>query len=179
MSGGPRPAVHPRPSGVDRERAADRLRKACAEDRLSVQTFAARLELAYSARTEAELARLFSDLPEPRLFNRLVFAAAKSVSRWTDQLVEAWREPRTRRLALTTHDDVVLGRSRMCDCVIGEPRVSRRHARLRYRDGSWWLVDLGSSNGTFVNGWRVWDETEVRPGDEISFGDARFILAAP
>ncbi|HMC72229.1 MAG TPA: FHA domain-containing protein, partial [Mycobacteriales bacterium] len=91
----------------------------------------------------------------------------------------AWREPRTRRLPLSTRDDVSLGRSRSCDCVIGDADVSRRHARLRHRDGRWWLADTGSANGTYVNGWRVTDELEVRPGDEVAFGHAHFILDAP
>jgi pSer/pThr/pTyr-binding forkhead associated (FHA) protein len=80
-------------------------------------------------------------------------------------------------LALPASDGLVtLGRSRDCDCVLAEPSVSRRHAELR-RDGeSWLLRDLGSRNGTRVNGVRLLGETEVCPGDRVSFGDARFRL---
>ena len=169
----------PRPSYADRERAADRLREACADDRLSLDTFAERLDVAYAARTEAELARLFADLPKPRWLSRLAYTAVNAASRWTYQLGEAWREPRARRLSLCTRHDVLLGRSQACDYVIGDPDVSRRHARLRHRDGRWWLADIGSANGTYVNGWRVAEEFEVRPGDEVWFGHAHFILAAP
>jgi pSer/pThr/pTyr-binding forkhead associated (FHA) protein len=71
---------------------------------------------------------------------------------------------------------VLLGRSRDCDCVVSEPSVSRRHAELR-RQGRHWLVrDLGSRNGTRVNGLRVLEETEVRPGDRLSLGEVRFRL---
>jgi len=174
-----RPAAQPRPSSAERERAADRLREACADDRLSLQTFAARLELAYAAQTEAELARLFADLPEPSWFGRVALRAVTAASRWTSQLDAAWREPRTRRLSLSTGADVLLGRSPLCDCVIADPDVSRRHARLRHGDGRWWLADMRSANGTYVNGWRVSNEVEVQPGDEVSFGDAHFILEAP
>ena len=179
MSSPSHPTLRSRPSYAARERAANRLREACADERLSLQTFVARLELAYAARTEAEIDRLFADLPEPGWLSRLAFTAVNAVSRWTYQLGEAWREPRTRRLALSTRQDILLGRSGACDYVIGDPDVSRRHARLRYRDGTWWLADIGSVNGTYVNGWRVADEIEVRPGDEVWFGHAHFILAAP
>jgi pSer/pThr/pTyr-binding forkhead associated (FHA) protein len=75
--------------------------------------------------------------------------------------------------------DVLLGRSPDCDCLISDPSVSRRHARIRY-DGERWLVaDLGSLNGTRLNGWRIAEETEVRPGDRLSLGPARFRLTAP
>jgi hypothetical protein len=51
--------------------------------------------------------------------------------------------------------------------------VSRRHARIRASDGGYRLEDLGSSNGTFVNGGRV-TEAPLRPGDEVSIGGTRF-----
>jgi hypothetical protein len=51
--------------------------------------------------------------------------------------------------------------------------VSRRHARLRAADGGYRVEDLGSSNGTFVNGGRV-TEAPLRPGDEVSIGGTRF-----
>lgn len=48
--------------------------------------------------------------------------------------------------------------------------VSGRHAELRYGDGGWRLVDVGSRNGTFLNGRRVEGEMVVKQGDEISLG---------
>jgi pSer/pThr/pTyr-binding forkhead associated (FHA) protein len=80
-------------------------------------------------------------------------------------------------LALPATDGpVTLGRSRDCDCVLAEPSVSRRHAELRRAGEHWRLRDLGSRNGTRVNGVRLLDEAEVCPGDRVSFGDARFRL---
>jgi pSer/pThr/pTyr-binding forkhead associated (FHA) protein len=89
----------------------------------------------------------------------------------------AWMRPHVPMLALPASERrVVLGRSRDCDCVLAGPSVSRRHAELR-RDGARWLLrDLGSRNGTRVNGVRLLDEAEVAPGDRVSFGDARFQL---
>lgn len=63
----------------------------------------------------------------------------------------------------------VLGRSHTCDVVVPTPEVSRRHAQLELRGDQYWLVDLDSTNGTFVNGERV-EESRVRPGDVIRLG---------
>jgi hypothetical protein len=65
-----------------------------------------------------------------------------------------------------------LGRSRQCDVVVDDPNVSRTHAELRPRGGSWVLTDLGSTNGSSVNGQRIDAPTVVRPGDEIELGTA-------
>jgi hypothetical protein len=65
---------------------------------------------------------------------------------------------------------VVLGRSRQSDVVLQDPNVSRRHAEIRPRGGSWVLTDLGSTNGSRING-RTIDRPEVlKPGDEIELG---------
>jgi hypothetical protein len=63
-----------------------------------------------------------------------------------------------------------LGRSRQCDVVLGDPNVSRQHAELRPRGGSWVLTDLGSTNGSRINGHPVERSEVVRPGDEIELG---------
>ena len=65
---------------------------------------------------------------------------------------------------------VSLGRSRQCDVVLGDANVSRRHAEVRPRGGSWVLTDLGSTNGSRLNG-RTVEHTEVlKPGDQIELG---------
>jgi hypothetical protein len=63
-----------------------------------------------------------------------------------------------------------LGRSRQCDVVINDPNVSRQHAELRPRGSSWVLTDLGSTNGSRINGHPVERSEVVRPGDEIEIG---------
>jgi hypothetical protein len=63
-----------------------------------------------------------------------------------------------------------LGRSRQCDVVINDPNVSRQHAELRPRGSSWVLTDLGSTNGSRINGHPVERSEVVRPGDEIELG---------
>ncbi|HEU5059412.1 MAG TPA: FHA domain-containing protein, partial [Kofleriaceae bacterium] len=47
--------------------------------------------------------------------------------------------------------------------------VSRLHAQLRWVNGGWVLSDLGSMNGTWVNGWRI-DEAWIRDGDRVQLG---------
>ena len=69
----------------------------------------------------------------------------------------------------------MIGRSSACQIVLGDDTVSRRHAELRYEDGRWLLRDLGSSNGTYVNG-RCVTEAEVRAGDVIHLGGCRLRL---
>jgi len=63
-----------------------------------------------------------------------------------------------------------MGRSRQCDVMVDDPNVSREHAEIRPRGGSWVLTDLGSTNGSRLNGRRL-DHSEVlKPGDEIELG---------
>ena len=64
---------------------------------------------------------------------------------------------------------VVLGRSRECDIQLTDANVSRRHAELRQEGASYWIVDLGSTNGMEVNGKRV-KRAKLRAGDTITLG---------
>jgi FhaA, N-terminal domain/FHA domain len=74
------------------------------------------------------------------------------------------------RRLLVGPSGVTLGRSRQCDIVLSDPNVSRQHAEIRPRGGSWVLVDLGSTNGSRINGRSVEAPEVVRPGDEIELG---------
>ncbi len=64
----------------------------------------------------------------------------------------------------------VLGRSRDCEVVLADANVSRRHAEIRPRGGSWVLTDLGSTNGVTVNGVAVDRPRVLSPGDVIELG---------
>jgi hypothetical protein len=64
---------------------------------------------------------------------------------------------------------VVIGRSRDCDIQLADTNVSRRHAELRQEGASYWIVDLGSTNGLEVNGKRV-KRAKLRSGDTITVG---------
>ena len=59
---------------------------------------------------------------------------------------------------------VNIGRADFNDIVLAEPSVSTAHAKLQRRDGLWVVSDLGSTNGTYVEGEPVADETPLAPG---------------
>ncbi len=68
---------------------------------------------------------------------------------------------------------VTLGRSRQCEIVLDDPNVSRQHAEIRPRGGSWVLTDLGSTNGSSVNGRRIDGPEVLKPGDELELGTSQ------
>jgi hypothetical protein len=68
-----------------------------------------------------------------------------------------------------TRTPIVIGRMSSSDIVLADPNVSRRHAELRHEGSRWMLVDLGSTNGTLVNG-KLAREHEINDGDRLAFG---------
>jgi hypothetical protein len=167
-----------RPSTADRRRIARLLERRSADGSISLNTFAARVERASTARSRAELADLVADVRKPSPVRRRAMRAVGWLSALAADLESAWRAPRTPILALPASPArlTTIGRSPECDCIVGDPTVSRRHAQLHRQDERWIIRDLGSRNGTWVNGMRVTEETEVRPGDRISFGTTAFHL---
>ena len=71
---------------------------------------------------------------------------------------------------------LVIGRDRDAQLVLPDAEVSRRHARLETQDGTVFLRDLGSSNGTFLNGKRLTSAIELREGDVVDVGTTRLIV---
>lgn len=70
-----------------------------------------------------------------------------------------------------------LGRASANDIVLADPKVSRRHALIQVqKQYQFWLIDLGSSNGTFLNGHRVTQPVQLRNQDQIEVGPFRFIF---
>jgi FHA domain len=68
--------------------------------------------------------------------------------------------------------DEVLGRDPSAGITIADPGVSRRHARVVHDDSGVWIADLGSTNGTFLNGERLVSPTQLHDGDQLRFGDS-------
>jgi DNA-binding response OmpR family regulator len=76
-------------------------------------------------------------------------------------------------------DTITIGRAVENSIVITSKRVSREHARIRREGRRWYLEDLRSSNGVFLNEERVLSAMELRDGDHIHIGDVTFIYHDP
>ena len=70
---------------------------------------------------------------------------------------------------------LIVGRDPFADLPIDEPLVSRQHARLEQRADNWFVLDLGSTNLTRVNG-EVIAERQLRHADEVRFGRAQCVF---
>ena len=70
-----------------------------------------------------------------------------------------------------------IGRGATNTLVVQDETISARHAAIEYRDGRWWLHDLDSTNGTYINRRRLAGTTELRPGDLRHFGRVGFQFA--
>jgi FHA domain-containing protein/uncharacterized protein DUF1707 len=153
-----------RPSEDTRSHTLAALRRGYVSGRLHTDTFSLRVEQALTADSRVELRELAADLPHRRWRDRMrALGPARRGHGWL-------ADP-----ALLDTARLTLGRAEDCQLVFCDDTVSRHHARLELRDGRWFLVDLGSSNGTVVNGRRVRD-AEVRAGDRVRLGGAGFTL---
>jgi hypothetical protein len=84
--------------------------------------------------------------------------------------------PSGERFTLSEHI-IGIGRHPDCNLVLADPNVSRNHAEIRPSGDRYTVVDLGSTNGTRVNGVRV-DERVLHDGDELTFGSTRMRFEA-
>lgn len=89
-----------------------------------------------------------------------------------------WEKPQVQAALWARHGCTIplgirclLGRASSNDITLHSANVSRRHALIEQRDGAWWLEDLASRNGTFVNGVRVGSPTRIRDGAKLCFAD--------
>jgi len=74
-----------------------------------------------------------------------------------------------------TNNEVFIGRHEQCELVLHDPEVSRRHLKIAPGETGWWLDDLGSTNGSFVNGQRITHQTAVL-GDRIQIGQSVLVI---
>ena len=75
-------------------------------------------------------------------------------------------------------EETVLGRSRVCDIQLHDPKISRQHAMLRLYQGRYFLQDMQSSRGTLVNSQPVQTHL-LEDGDQIRMGDSVMVFRAP
>jgi hypothetical protein len=91
------------------------------------------------------------------------------------ELVLLGKAPQTWPISKST---LIIGRSDECDVVLTDPGASRRHAEIRREGDEWVIIDLGSTNGTELNGRRV-NRHRVSPGDRILIGGATLEFRRP
>jgi pSer/pThr/pTyr-binding forkhead associated (FHA) protein len=76
-----------------------------------------------------------------------------------------------------TSPEIVIGRHPRCEWVLANDTVSSRHARMVYHHDQWWLEDLGSRNGTFLNGAALTAPAVLANMDQVRCGKVNFSIA--
>jgi len=183
-------------SDADRERVLSELTERYAEGRLSSDTFMGRMDATLAARYHEELHLQLAELPHRwRLSDVARTAAARMTARARSlgSAVSATRAARSGRpgraaapppqqrifelvLPVGLQPGFTIGRDLRCDFTVPDLSVSRWHARLHKEEDGWRISDLGSTNGTRLNGWRVTTSVPVAPGDSVSLGSVTFVI---
>jgi len=191
---------------ADRDEVLGELRLRYAEGRLSNDTFLSRMDAVLSARYRAELDAQLVDLPPPGGRRAQLRGLRLRVAWWLSRLAAvlpgrgaplpselaasaivlppSWPGQNVADMVLPvgSRQKFTIGRDLACDFTVAHLSVSRWHAKLSRDDDQWLLSDLGSTNGTRLNGWRVTDEVPLRPGDRLTLGAVTFVIvdrAAP
>jgi len=119
------------------------------------------------------IGRVELEISDPKT-RPILSGVAKAKSDWSLTAIGGDMQGRT----IMIHGSMTFGRSSNCDIIIEGEYMSRRHAELSLKGGGLRIVDLGSSNGTCVNGKKV-NEHQLKPGDKISFDKSVFLVAGP
>jgi FHA domain len=163
-----------RNAGFLRWRLGRTLRAAYAVGLLTNDTFLHRIEHLYGA-SRVDPQELVGDLTFRTHSGRLERVQSRLESMWAWRSRDQDERPQLPLLGLDWTGaavEMVIGRSSSCDLVLHDPNVSRRHARLFFREGKWIIVDLDSTNGTYINGRRI-GRSELLPGDLLALGTER------
>ena len=94
------------------------------------------------------------------------------------KVVDAARSGLANGARLALSDDTSIGRSSSNVIQIADDSISSHHAMVRFRDGHWQIEDVGSTNGTRVNGAPITRPTLLRPNDAVEVGRVRLVLEA-
>ena len=92
------------------------------------------------------------------------------------RLIERASAPeRTREIAVN-QENFLIGRGHDCDLRLNETTISRHHCIIRVGADEATVMDLGSSNGTYLNGQRVRSQATLHSGDELLVGACKFVV---
>jgi pSer/pThr/pTyr-binding forkhead associated (FHA) protein len=80
------------------------------------------------------------------------------------------------KIEFFTRPIVTLGREPTCDCIVSDKAVSARQARLSFHHNQWWIEDLESTNGTFLNQEKVSQPTVIISDDRITCGSTVMVI---
>ena len=130
-------------------------------------------------------------------------AMKDSPPRWDDLSQTEQRAWRAAMSAVTTHGDVTLADAgptpslvvlvdgetrvfstdftagRQGSLAVGDDHASNHHARFQYAHGNWWVEDLSSTNGTWLNGRRMFNAQRLKKGDKIRIGRTTIQVVSP
>ncbi|MCW3014889.1 MAG: signal peptide protein [Solirubrobacterales bacterium] len=159
-----------RPTNQQRERTLHKLQSAYVDGLISADTLEARAAIAYRSRSIADLSRVLGDIPTRMSQLRKAYEeffwpeGRDSIRGGIDVALPS------RRSAA-----IVLGRHPSCDIVLEHCSVSRRHLQITFDGRRWEANDLGSTNGTSLNGRRL-IRTQTAPGDVLQLGECKVRL---
>jgi len=126
------------------------------DDAIKVGSFSITNEIERELMTDAGVAAKVSDTAEPMNSSPRMVEAALVLQNGE-------------RITLDT-DSLKIGRQASCRVVFNDSNVSREHAQMRRSADGWKLLDLGSTNGTKINGVKITEEQVLVNGDELGFG---------
>lgn len=92
-----------------------------------------------------------------------------------DYFIEIIEGPDKGRIFPLQENDLIIGRHGQCGLVLHDPEVSRHHLKIAPEENGWWSDDLGSTNGSFVNGQRI-NHQKIAPGDRIQIGQSILVI---
>ena len=135
--------------------------------------------------TDGQLLAVGDELSAGSLALRVIdpkTAVASKVTGSSDAVAGGWRllaqHPKLSGQPMPLAESTVLGRSRDCDITIPYRMLSRQHVRLERVGDTLMVTDLGSSNGTYLNGKRIQQGTAM-PGDTLTLARLNFVIAGP
>jgi pSer/pThr/pTyr-binding forkhead associated (FHA) protein len=92
------------------------------------------------------------------------------------RLLERGDSPEQTREIPINQPEFLIGRGADCDLRLRATAISRHHCLLRLSGAKLWVSDLGSSNGTFVNGQRIHSQVGLHSGDQLKLGEFLFVV---